>query len=106
MDKLNADNWKFNLISLNFDISFTNEEVAHSNERSHELYLNYLDLAGRIRKTEGHEKEQLFKRYAVVVSDMCNHCEEIYKRLERDIAIVRKQLLAELKGTNKSLGWR
>ena len=97
MEKLNADNWKFNLISLYFDISFTNEEVARSNERSHELYLTYLDLAERIRKAEGHEKEQLFQRYAIVVFDMCSHYEEIYKRLQRDIAIVGKQLLAEFK---------
>ena len=97
MEKLNADNWKFNLIGLYFDVSFTNEEVERSNERSHELYLSYLDLAERIRKTATEEKEQLFQRYAIVVFDMCNHYEEIYKRLEYDMTVVRTQLLGEFK---------
>ena len=97
MEKLNTDNWKFNLISLYFDVSFTNEEAERSNERSHELYLSYLDLAERIRKAEGAGKEQLFQRYALVVFDMCSHYEEIYKRMEHDMAVVRTLLLAEFK---------
>ncbi|MCR8560207.1 hypothetical protein KXD93_21325 [Mucilaginibacter sp. BJC16-A38] len=99
MEKLNADNWKFNLISLYFDISFTNEEVARSNERSHELYLSYLDLAEGIRNAAGEAKEALFKRYAVVLFDMCDHYEEIYNRLEHDMGIVRTQLLGDFQNS-------
>jgi hypothetical protein len=95
MEKLNADNWKFNLISLYFNVSFTNNEVAKSNARSHQLYISYLDLAERIRKSEGDEKEKLYQRYAIVVFDMCSHYEMIYTKLENDMDIIKNQLLFE-----------
>ena len=95
MEKLNADNWKFNLISLYFNISLTNEEAEKSNRKSAELYLLYLDLADRIRQAGDAEKEDLYQRYAVVVFDMCSHYEEIYSRMEQDMKVVRAQLLDE-----------
>ncbi|MDB5016977.1 MAG: hypothetical protein JWQ84_1809 [Mucilaginibacter sp.] len=95
IEKVNAENWKFNLITLYFDISFTNEEVVASNARSHQLYLSYLDLTARIRKAEESEKEKLYQQYALVVFDMCTHYEEIYKRLEDDMTTVKTQLLEE-----------
>jgi predicted GIY-YIG superfamily endonuclease len=50
MEKLDAENSKFNLISLYFSVSFTTEEVVLSNAKSREFYLKYLDLAERIKK--------------------------------------------------------
>jgi hypothetical protein len=95
MEKLNAENWKFNLISLYFNIAFTNDKVVQSNLRSNELYLSYRDLSERIRKADGEEKEELYKRYAVVLFDMCSHYEEIYTRMDHDMNLVKTQLLNE-----------
>ncbi|MEZ2339365.1 hypothetical protein AB6735_27220 [Mucilaginibacter sp. RCC_168] len=96
MEKLNMDNWKFNLISLYFNVLFTNDEVVLWNMRSRQLYLLYIDLAEKIRHAEdGDEKEKLYQQYAVAIFDMCAHYEEIYNRLEHDMNVVRTQLLNE-----------
>lgn len=95
MEKLHTDNWKFNLISLYFNVSFTNDEVILSNTRSRQLYLLYLDLAEKIRKAGDGQKERLYQQYAIAIFDMCAHYEEIYHRLEQDMNVVRTQLLSE-----------
>ncbi len=96
MEQLNADNWKYNLISLYFNVSFTNDEVVKSNARSHQLYLLYLDLAEKIRMSEDDIKtEELHQRFAVTVYEMCSHYEEIYARLKHDSETVKTQLLNE-----------
>ena len=42
MEKLDAENWKYNLIHLYFDVSFTDDEIIASNEKTHRLYLKAL----------------------------------------------------------------
>ena len=96
MDKLNADNWKFNLIGLYFNVFFSNEDIVKANDRSHQLFLIYLDLADKIKKeADEMEKELLYQRYAFNIFDMCTHYEQIYMQLERDMKAVREQLLKD-----------
>ena len=95
MEKLNADNWKFNLISLYFNISFTNDEVSKANDKAHRLYLTHLDLSNKLQHADEDQKEHLYQLYAVNIFDMCSHYEESHIRLEKDMKVIKDQLLNE-----------
>jgi hypothetical protein len=89
MEKLNGDNWQYNLVSMYYQIGFTADEVNRANTESHRLYLAYLDLADRIGKAGAEELDELYKRYATVIFDMCGHYENIYAKLEQDRELVK-----------------
>ena len=93
IEKLNTDNWKFNLVGMYYDISYSTEEVHKDNERSHQLYLRYLDLSETIES--GNNDEQLYQSYAAVLLDMTAHYEAIYQKLSLDMYLVRNQMLSE-----------
>ena len=96
MDKLNADNWKFNLIGLYFTINYTTEDIAKSNEQSDNFTFVTLTFQIKLKgRDDEHEKELLYQQYAVTVFDMCSHYENIYKRLEQDMNGVKTQLLKD-----------
>ena len=69
--------------------------MTRLNDRSHQLYLQYLDLVEKIRHATGDEKEELYSKYAVEVFDMCSHYEKVYSKLEQDMNAVKEQLLSQ-----------
>ncbi|MDB5124749.1 MAG: hypothetical protein JWP94_2878 [Mucilaginibacter sp.] len=95
MEALEAENWKYSLISIYFNVSFISNEIIESNERTHRLYLKVLDLTDKINRAENQDKEMLHQEYAVTVFDMCSQYEKNYSRLEHDRNIVKEQLLKE-----------
>ena len=95
MDKLDADNWKYSLVSIYFNISFINNEIIESNEKTHKLYLKVLDLTDKISHVENQDNELLHQEYALTVFDMCSQYEKNYLRLELDRNTVKEQLLNE-----------
>ena len=101
MDKLKAENWKFNLINLYFKVSMTNHEVIESNGRSQRLYLKIKDIMDQIRKGQETDKEPLYQQYAIAVFDMCSQYEDLYARMEQDANIVREEILRDFSGKHQ-----
>ncbi|MBB5395129.1 hypothetical protein [Mucilaginibacter sp. AK015] len=93
MEKLQAENWKQNLISLYFDVTLSYDRVIAANTRSHALYLGLLDTAERIGKADGEEKERLLGKYHLGLFDLCAQYDDIYKMLAGDMASVKTALL-------------
>lgn len=93
MEKLQAENWKQNLISLYFDVTLSYDRVIAANTRSHALYLGLLDTAERIGKADGEEKERLLGKYHLGLFDLCAQYDDIYKMLASDMASVKTALL-------------
>ncbi|HEY8929519.1 MAG TPA: hypothetical protein VIM55_10030 [Mucilaginibacter sp.] len=92
LEKLDSENWKYNLVEMYYGIEFTQAKVHESNDRSHRLYLAYLDVADRITGASEDETETLYQRYATIVFEMCGHYEQVYQLLERDRQLVRNEL--------------
>ncbi|MFI5161238.1 MAG: hypothetical protein ACHQHN_08165 [Sphingobacteriales bacterium] len=95
LEKLDNDNWKFNLISLYFNVSLTNDNVITSNAKSKQLYLRVLDVIHQLKNTAGPDKEELYKRYAIALFDMCAHYEELYLKMQQDMNLIKAELLQE-----------
>lgn len=93
MEKLQAENWKQNLISLYFDVTLSYDRVIAANTRSHTLYLGLLDTAEQIGKAGGEEKERLLGKYHLGLFDLCAQYDDIYKMLASDMASVKTALL-------------
>ena len=94
MDELNSENWKYNLAGLYFDISFTHRDIIAANTRSHQYYLEVLDIGDRLNKCIAGERDQLYALYARSIFDMCSHYEEVYTRMENDMHHIKEQLQA------------
>ncbi|WP_354432263.1 MULTISPECIES: hypothetical protein [unclassified Mucilaginibacter] len=95
IDKLDAENWKYNLIGLYFNVSLTNEAVIASNAKSKELYLLVLDLTDGIKHALKEEKNDLYELHNKAVVEMCNHYEHVYQKMCDDMMIVKSQLTKE-----------
>jgi hypothetical protein len=95
IDKLDAENWKYNLISLYFDVSLANDVVIESNLRSKQLYMKVLDLTDGIRHALDEEKSDLYALYNKAISEMCLHYEGLYHTMGRDLGIVKTGLIKE-----------
>ena len=95
MDKLDAENWKYNLISLYFDVSLANDPVIESNLRSKEMYMKVLDLTDGIRHALDEEKGDLYELYNKAINEMCAHYEALYHRMAGDLGIVKRGLTKE-----------
>jgi len=95
LEKLNSENWKYNLITLYFKVAFTPDHMQAVNAQSRKLQLATLDLAGRLKSATGEEKENLLGKYAVAVFDMCSHYEAIYEKLDLDKNVIREELLKD-----------
>ncbi|RVU02061.1 hypothetical protein EOD41_08920 [Mucilaginibacter limnophilus] len=92
-NKLNTENWKYNLASIYFDLPFTMQEMLETNRTSHQLYLKVLDLSDHIRNSPSEETETLFKTYHLAVFDLCTHYDKLYHRMEQNMHAVKSQLL-------------
>ncbi len=95
IDKLDADNWKFNLISLYFNVNLTNDRLSESNTRSKQLYLKVLDIMQQLRENNDRDNNELYVDYALAVFDMCSHYESLYLEMQQDMITVKSELLKE-----------
>lgn len=94
LKKVNVENWKHNLIGLYFNVSLAYDELIAANNKSHELYLNVLDLADKIKSAENEEsRERYFGQYSVGIFDLCSQYDTVYEILARDMAKVKSELL-------------
>ncbi|MDB5061966.1 MAG: hypothetical protein JWP67_1809 [Mucilaginibacter sp.] len=99
MEKLDAENWKNNLISLYFNVSLTNDVLIASNDRSKALYLKVLDLTEALKHALPESKSDLYKLYDEAIRDMCKHYEGVYAKMAADMAVVRAGLIKEFRST-------
>lgn len=98
LQKLNEENWKHNLVGLYFHVSLSYSEIIATNTRSHAIYLNILDIAERIKKSEeGEEKDKLYGRYNLSIFDLCTQYQQVYDMLAADMDKVRTELLNSFK---------
>ena len=95
IEKINAENWKYNLINLYFEVKLNNERIHELNMQSHLKYLNVLDISEKIKQALPGETEKLEGEYAVAIFDMCSHYEGIYQMLELDMLAVKAAMLQE-----------
>jgi hypothetical protein len=93
LEKLDGDNWKYNLINMYFDISLTTEEVLQLNAKTHQQYLTVLDITDKINSAEQIDKEEMYQDYALAIFNLCSFYEDTYHKMEKDMETVRKALL-------------
>jgi hypothetical protein len=93
MDKLNAENWKYNLIDLYFNVTLSHSELIEANAKSHAMFLNLLDIADKIKKGKEEDKDELLGQYHIGIFDLCSQYDDIYKMLESDMRTVKAALL-------------
>jgi hypothetical protein len=96
MDKLDAENWKYGLVSLYFNVSLTADKIIESNDRSKTLYLEVLDLADALKHSLDESKDDLYDLYSDAVNEMCMHYESVCATMADDMAKVKTALLAQL----------
>nr|WP_240315193.1 hypothetical protein [Mucilaginibacter pineti] len=87
--KLQAENWKYNLIGIYFAIPYSFQEMLEDNQRSHELYLQVLDYSERIRVALPSEKDDFFLPYQEVIEGLCTHYLQIYNKMEGNMEAVK-----------------
>jgi hypothetical protein len=92
--KLQAENWKYNLIGIYFAIPYSFQEMLEDNQRSHELYLQVLDYSERIRVALPSEKDEFFLPYQEVIEGLCTHYLQIYSKMEGNMEAVKTAMLA------------
>jgi hypothetical protein len=95
IEKLDAENWKNNLISLYFSVSLTNDVLIASNNKSKALYLKVLDLTDALKHALPESKSDLYKLYDDAIHDMCRHYEDVYIKMADDMTVVKIGLLTE-----------
>lgn len=92
MDKLDAENWKYNLVGLYFDVAFTNEKVIASNAKSKEFYLKVLDLTEQIKHALPEEQGDLYLLHSRTIIEMLHHYDEVYQHMDNDMRAVKVEL--------------
>ncbi|MFD0763250.1 hypothetical protein ACFQZI_00195 [Mucilaginibacter lutimaris] len=95
MEKLDAKNWKSNLVELYFDVSLTSERVITTNLRSKELYLRVLDITEQIAHALPEEQTDLYRLRNDAVTDMLHHYDQVYHDMSVDMGIVKTGLLKQ-----------
>ena len=93
LEKVKAENWKYNLIDLYFNIKLSHSELIEANAKSHGIFLNLLDIADQIKKGKEADKNELRGRYHKGIFDICSLYDDIYKMLESDMQTVKTALL-------------
>ena len=95
LEKLDADNWKSNLVSLYFDVSFTNDALIASNDQSKERYLKVLDITDELKHALPESKPDIYLLYDQAVKDLCSHYEKVYLQMSLDLDRVKQGLMQE-----------
>lgn len=103
IDKLDAENWKYALINLYFEVRLTNNEVSANNTISHNFYLKILDTTYKIKQANDADKEELYKEYAITVFDLCAHYEDICQKMNQDMETVKHALRQDFEERSVSL---
>ncbi len=94
LKQMNIDNWKHNLIGLYFTVSLAYDDLIAANNRSHELYLNVLDIEDKIRTaTDEEDKERYLGKFSVGIFDLCSQYDAVYNILANDMGKVKAELL-------------
>lgn len=95
LEKLDAENWKYNLVSLYFNVSLTNAETIELNARTHRQFLKVSDCTDALRAAKEGDREPLLQAYAVAVFDLCALYEAAYEKMQQDMETVKEQLLRD-----------
>ncbi|MDB5111084.1 MAG: hypothetical protein JWR67_2198 [Mucilaginibacter sp.] len=94
--KLNAENWKYNLINLYFNVSLSNNDIIEANVEAQTCFLKILDIADKLKKAvTDEEKDELFGLYSLYVFNLCAQYEDIYLKMEQDMNVVKHELSRE-----------
>ncbi|WPU95551.1 hypothetical protein SNE25_08450 [Mucilaginibacter sabulilitoris] len=102
LQKLNEENWKHNLIGLYFDVTLSRNDIIAVNTMTHLLFLKNLDIADRLMKAEGEEKEGLYGLYNQSIFDLCGQYEAIYEILGNDMNLVKRELQDSFRSSQPS----
>lgn len=94
IEKLNAENWKYNLINIYYDVPFSYSAIQEANLQTHQLYLKILDMSEKLKNATGQDLELLYTMYNEVVIDLCLHYELVYLKMQDNMTAVKTQLLA------------
>jgi len=98
LKQMNINNWKHNLIGLYFNVSLAYDELIAANNKSHELYLNVLDLEEKMRHVQNDEdRESYIGQYSVSIFDLCSQYDAVYNILANDLGKVKAELLSGFK---------
>jgi hypothetical protein len=93
LKQMNVDNWRHNLIGLYFDVTLSYDELIAANNKSHELYLNVLDIESKLRGADNEEdSERHLGQYSVGIFDLCSQYDKIYHILASDMDKVKTEL--------------
>jgi hypothetical protein len=93
--KLQAENWKYNLIGIYYTIPYSFHAMLEDNQRSHEIYLEVLDYSERIKLALPAEKEDFFQDYQEIIATLCAHYERVYAQMEDNMGAVKNAMLAD-----------
>jgi hypothetical protein len=95
--KLNAENWKYNLTGIYFEVPFGFNEMQDANRRAHELFLRVTDVSESIKRSGEAEADELYQAYNLLIFDLCSHYENTYARMEQNMSSVKTQLLGNFR---------
>jgi hypothetical protein len=90
--KLQAENWKYNLVGIYYDIPYSFSEMLEDNKRSHELYLKVLDLSEIVRSTLPQERNDIFDNYQTTLDQLSAHYQTIFDRMAANMTAVSATL--------------
>ncbi|NCD68253.1 hypothetical protein [Mucilaginibacter agri] len=92
LSKINAENWKYNLATLYFEVELSIARIHELNSKSQLLFLAVLDVTDRLKHTGTQESEALYATYAINVFDLCGQYQQIHDLLESDIRRIKAAL--------------
>ncbi|TSD66360.1 hypothetical protein FFF34_002865 [Inquilinus sp. KBS0705] len=95
--RLQQENWKYNLVGIYYDIPYDFAAMLEDNRRSHELYLEVLDLSELFRSTLPQEREDLLADYDKTLAELCSHYQRIYDRMQGNMAAVSAALRGDFR---------
>jgi len=93
MSALKNDTLKYNLAGLYFDLPVPETDISRLNERSHELFLQIIDLAEQIKNADSKALDLLYGRYNETIFKLCNHYEHVYQLVETNMHAVKKAVV-------------
>ncbi|WP_428329678.1 hypothetical protein [Mucilaginibacter sp.] len=93
--RLNEENWKYNLVGIYYEVPFPLHEILQENKKTHALCLRILDLSAQIKVTLPQEQVDLYREYNLVIFELCAQYESVYSRMQDNMTCVKAALLAD-----------
>lgn len=93
--KVYAENWKYNLVNLYFNVKLSIDEINEENQKSHMLFLKVREIAERIKDSTEEDKNLLYGEYSFSTYDLISQYERVYDLLEQDMNTVKNELLKD-----------